>query len=106
VSNELGCGFLEKVYENALAIELRLAGMKCDQQRAFHVSYRHEVVGEYIPDLLVNESVIVEVKSVASLSRVHEAQCMNYLRATGLHVALLLNFHTPRLEKKRIVWQF
>jgi GxxExxY protein len=106
VSNALGCGFLEKVYENALAIELRAAGMHCEQQRPFQVRYRQEVVGEYIPDLLVNDSVIVEVKSVDSLSRIHEAQCMNYLRATSLHVALLLNFHSPRLEKKRIVWGF
>ena len=106
VSNALGCGFLEKVYENALAVELRACGLTCDQQRGFHVRYRQEVVGEYIPDLLVNDSVIVEVKAVDSLNRIHEAQCINYLRATGLHVALLLNFHSPKLEKKRLVWGF
>ncbi len=106
VSNALGSGFLEKVYENALAVELRAAGMDCQQQRPFQVRYREEVVGEYIPDILVDGSVIVEVKAVSSLSLVHEAQCLNYLRATGLHVALLLNFHSPRLEKKRIVRGF
>jgi len=106
VSNALGPGFLEKVYENALAIELRACGFRCDQQHSFKVLYREEIVGEYIPDLLVNDSVVVEIKAVESLSRIHEAQCINYLRASGLHVALLLNFHAPKVEKKRIVWGF
>ena len=106
VSNSLGCGFLEKVYENALVVELRAAGLQCDQQRPFHVRYRQEIVGEYVPDILVAETVIVEVKAVDSLSRIHEAQCLNYLRVTGLRVALLLNFHSPRMEKRRIVSGF
>ncbi len=106
VSNLLGTGFLEKVYENALAIELRHAGLALEQQKAVHVRYRQEVVGEYIPDLLVANAIIVEIKAIDALTPVHQAQCMNYLRATGLSVALLLNFGRPRLQLKRLVWRF
>ena len=104
VSNALGAGFLEKVYENAMAFELRAAGLQIEQQAPVHVRYRQEIVGEYIPDLLVERSVIVEIKAIDSLHSIHRAQCMNYLRATGLNVALLLNFGRPRIELKRIVW--
>lgn len=106
VSNTLGAGFLEKVYENALAIELRHQGLAIRKQEPVHVRYRAEIVGEYIPDLLVANAVIVEVKALESLSYVHKAQCINYLRATGLPIALLMNFGTPRLQLKRIVLNF
>ena len=106
VANGLGCGFLEKVYENALAHELRKAGLKTQQQQAIAVRYDGVVVGEYLADLLVEDSVVVELKAVKALDDVHLAQCLNYLKATGLHLALLLNFGTPKLEVKRIVNAF
>ena len=106
VSNALGSGFLEKVYDNALAVELRNAGIPFSRQKPFQVRYREEIVGEYVPDLVVADTLIVEVKALDSLARVHQAQCMNYLRVTGLRVGLLLNFGTPRLEVKRLVWEF
>ena len=106
VSNTLGAGFLEKVYENALAVEFRRSGLEFNQQPSYHVRYLGEIVGEYKPDLVVADMVIVEIKAQAALDRVHQAQCMNYLRATNLAVGLLLNFGTPRLEIKRVVWRF
>jgi GxxExxY protein len=106
VSSTLGCGFLEKVYENALALELRRSGLKAGQQHNIRVSYEETVVGEYAADLLVEDKVVVELKAVKALDDVHFAQCMNYLKATGLSVCLLLNFGKPKLEVKRIVRDF
>ena len=106
VSNTLGCGFLEKVYENALVLELRKAGLKTDQQHGIAVHYDGTVVGEYAADLLVEGKVIVELKTVKTLDDVHLAQCMNYLKATGLSVCLLMNFGKPKLEVKRVVQDF
>ena len=103
VANSLGVGFLEKVYENALAIELRLSGHGVVQQRAIDVRYRGEIVGVYQADLLVDECLVIELKVAESLSRVHKAQCLNYLRATGLHTGLVINFGRPRLEIHRIL---
>lgn len=103
VANGLGSGFLEKVYENALAIELRSAGLTIEQQRGITVAYKGEVVGEYFADLLVEDTVMVELKTVRALDRAHHAQCINYLRASGLHLCLLFNFGTPRLEFRRVV---
>jgi GxxExxY protein len=102
----MGAGFLEKVYENAMAVELRHSGLMFAQQPSFLVRYRKEVVGEYIPDFVVADSIVVEIKALDALSRIHQAQCMNYLRSTGISVGLLLNFGTPRLEIKRLVWRF
>jgi len=106
VSNTLGCGFLEKVYENALAIELRQAGMRAEQQRPIQVRYRGELVGEGVLDLLVEEAVIVEVKAMDELNQAHPAQCLNYLKATQHPVCLLFNFGRPRLQIKRFVRDF
>ena len=103
VSNSLGCGFLEKVYENALAVEFRSTGIAFTQQPAYHARHKGEIVGEYQPDLVVAEAVIVEVKALNSLNQVHEAQCINYLRVSGLKLALLLNFGLPRVQLKRVV---
>ena len=105
VSNTLGCGLLEKVYENALAIELRRAGLKVRQQAPITIRYEGEVVGEYCTDLLVEDSVIVELKAVKALDEVHMAQCLNYLRATGLKICLLLSFGKTKVQVKRIVNQ-
>ena len=92
VSSELGSGFLEKVYENALAFELRRRGHEVAQQKAVDVRYRQEIVGQYFADLVVDRCVLVELKAVAGLEKIHRAQCLNYLRATGLRISLLLNF--------------
>lgn len=103
VSNELKTGFLEKVYENALALELREAGHAVQQQVAVPVHYRGTVVGDYVADLMVDKQVLLELKAVGSLDPVHHAQCYNYLRATGLNVCLLMNFGRPKLEFQRIL---
>ncbi len=103
VANTLGPGFLEKVYENALAYELRKAGIAVAQQHGVAVLYDGAVVGEYAVDLLVEASVVVELKAVMALNDVHRAQCLNYLKATGLRMCLLLNFGRPRLEIRRLV---
>jgi GxxExxY protein len=103
VSNALGPGFLEKVYENALAHELGKTGLAVMQQSPLKVFYDEIVVGEYVADLLVEEQVIVELKAIQALDKVHMAQCMNYLKATGLQICLLINFGPPRIEIKRII---
>jgi GxxExxY protein len=105
VSNTLGIGFLEKVYENALAIELRSSGMTVEQQFPLSVLYSDQVVGEFSIDLLVEGCVIVELKAARAFDDAHFAQCMNYLRA-GLTACLLVNFGVPRVQIKRIVSSF
>ena len=101
VHNVLGCGFLEKVYENALAHELRKRGFNVQQQVKVDVYYDGVIVGEYFADLIVEGAVLVELKAIKSLDLAHSAQCINYLTATHLPVCLLLNFST-RVEVKRI----
>ncbi len=90
--NQLGYGFLEKVYENSLVIELQNSGLLVAQQYPITVVYRDQVVGEYLADLVVENAVIVEVKAVRDLIKEHEAQLLNYLKATQFEVGLLLNF--------------
>lgn len=102
VSNTLGCGFLEKVYENALAHEIRKAGLRVQQQYGIAVCYDGVTVGEYAADLLVEGVLFVELKAVKDLDDIHMAQCLNYLRATGLRLCLLMNFAKPRIEIRRI----
>ena len=106
VSNTLGSGFLEKVYENALAHELRRAGIRVEQQHPIKVYYDGIVVGNYVADLLVEDCVLVELKAIKALGNVEMAQCLNYLKATDLRICLLLNFGQPRVEVKRIVHNF
>jgi GxxExxY protein len=102
VSNTLGCGFLERVYENALAHELRKAGLKAEQQHGITVYYDGVAVGEYTADLLVEGVLLLELKAVKELDDIHLAQCLNYLRATNLRLCLLMNFGKPKLEVRRI----
>jgi GxxExxY protein len=102
VLNTLRAGFLEKVYENALAHELRKNGLAVSQQHGAAVRYDGIIVGEYAVDLLVEQIVLVELKAVRALDDIHRAQCLNYLKATGLHLCLLMNFGRTRLEVKRI----
>jgi len=102
VLNTLGVGFLEKVYENALMLELCKAGLAVVQQRGVAVVYDGTVVGEYFVDLMVEGSLLVELKTVKALDAAHRAQCVNYLKATGLQLCLLLNFGRSRLEVRRV----
>ena len=102
VSNTLGCGFLEKVYENALALELRRNGLDVRQQVPMEVRYREEIVGIYQADIVVNDAVVVELKAVRDIDSVHRAQCLNYLRASGLSLGLVINFGRPRIDVHRI----
>ena len=105
VANALGHGFIEKVYENALAHEMRKSGLGVVQQRGIVVFYDDVIVGEYTADLLVEDQVIVELKAVGALSDVHVPQCRNYLRATGKPLCLLINFGQPKVEIRRITAQ-
>jgi len=105
VANTLGCGFLEKVYENALAHELRRAGLAVRRRAGVTVQYDGIAVGQYRTDLLIEQEVAVELKAVRALDNVHCAQCINFLRASGLRLCLLLNFGRPRLEIRRLVWR-
>ncbi len=106
VSNTLGCGFLERVYENALAVELHQRGLRVHQQKPIQVTYKGVVVGDYVLDLLVEDAVIVEVKAMDALDEAHTAQCLNYLKAAGHQVCLLFNFGKPRIQMRRFVRDF
>ena len=106
VSNTLGSGFLESVYEEAMCAELVESGLRFERQKPLKVSYKRYVVGEFIADLVVEGCLIVELKAVSKLTPVHESQVMNYLKATGLSVALLLNFGTPNVGIRRVVWEY
>jgi GxxExxY protein len=103
VGNTLGSGFLEKVYENALAIEIHKSGLLAVQQHAISVKYENAVVGEFVADLLVQDEILVELKAVKALDEIHLAQCLNYLKATGRRVCLLINFGNPKIEIKRVM---
>jgi GxxExxY protein len=101
VMNELGAGFLESVYERAMLLALRQKGLSVVTQHPIKVIFRGECVGDFFADLLVEEKVIVELKAVKALAPEHQAQIINYLKATGIDVGLLINFGKPRLEYKR-----
>lgn len=102
VSNELGCGFLESVYENALLIALQQKGISAVTQAPIRVKFRGEIVGQFFADLLVDGKIIVELKAVKSLAPEHLAQAINYLNATGLNTALLVNFGQRKIEYRRL----
>ena len=103
VNRNLGQGFLEKVYENALMFELRNRGVKAEAQVPIRVNYKDTVVGEYFADIVVDDRVIIELKTVERIDRVHEAQLLNYLKATGFKVGLLVNFKNAKADIKRLV---
>ena len=101
VHNALGFGFLEKVYQNALMIELKRMGLKVSSEMPIKVYYRNEIVGEYIADIIVEDKVILELKAVKDLAEIHEVQLVNYLKATGIEVGLLINFgHSVQVKRK------
>lgn len=102
VGNSLGNGFLEKVYENALAMEIKEKGIEVKQQHPIKVYYKDQIVGEYIADLLIENRIIIELKTVKGIDEIHLAQCLNYLKATKLPLCLLINFGKPRVEVKRV----
>jgi GxxExxY protein len=101
VHSALGPGFLESVYQNALIWELRKSGFTPEAQKPTSVQYDGQIVGTFAADLLVNDSVIIEVKAIQTLAKPHEVQLVNYLTATGLNEGLLLNFDAERLEFKK-----
>lgn len=103
VNSELGNGFLEKVYENALLIELIDRGLRAENQVPIKVKYKGAEVGEYFADIVVENQVILEIKAVDSLQKIHEAQLLNYMKATGYKIGLLVNFTHPKAEIKRFV---
>jgi len=105
VSNLLGHGFLEAVYRRALLREFALRETQAEEEVRFPVEYKGSVIGLYVADLVVGGRVIVELKAVDELSRSHMAQVLNYLRVSGLQVAMLLNFGKPRLEYRRVLAQ-
>ena len=103
IQNRLGSGFLEKVYENALMVLLSRAGIKAEQQAPVKVYFDGMVIGDYYADILVDGKIILELKVVEKLTDVHRAQTLNYLKATGLRLAILINFGKHRLEHERYV---
>jgi len=106
VSNELGAGFLESVYQNALLVVLKTKGLAVEREYPLSVSFRNQIVGQFIADILVERLIIVELKAVTALTDVHKAQVINYLKATGIDVGLLVNFGNPKLEYRRFENRF
>jgi GxxExxY protein len=104
IHTELGYGFLEKVYENALMVQFRNNGIKATQQEPIKVYFKGEIVGDYIADILLDGKIILELKSIDKLTNIHKAKAINYLKATGLKVALLINFGKSKLEYERIIY--
>ena len=103
VSNILGSGFIEKVYERALVQELRMAGLLVQAQYPISVYYKTMIVGNFFADILVEKSILIELKALNFLDNKHQAQCLNYLKASNLNLCLLLNFGTPKIQIKRII---
>ena len=104
VHNTLGAGFLEKVYENAIIVKLRKAGLKAIQQEPIKVHFEGEIVGDYFADILIEDKIILEIKCIEKITNVHRAQVINYLKATGLRLGIIVNFAKPKLEYQRIVF--
>ena len=106
VANVLGAGFLEKVYERALIKELDFRGIRAAGQVSLPVTYKGECVGEYYADIVVEDVLVVELKCAERLTNEHTAQCLNYLRASGKNLCLLVNFQKPTVDWRRVVWHF
>jgi GxxExxY protein len=102
VGNTLGRGFVEKVYENALAYELRLTGLDLRQQYPIKVFYEGEVVGDFIADIVLEKRLLIEVKACQGINNLHIAQCLNYLKAARFSLCLIVNFGTPKVQIKRV----
>ncbi len=104
VHSDLGSGFLEKVYENAMMVLLEKEFIKAEQQKEIVVNYYGKGIGNYVADILVDEKIILELKTVDKLTDIHSTQIINYLKATGIKVGLLVNFKNSKLEYKRFVY--
>ena len=102
VGRNLGPGFLEKVYEKAMAIELTDIGLSVETQKHIPVSYKGQIIGEYFADMLVEGEIILELKAVKSIENIHFAQCQNYLKATGKKLGLLINFGEEKVKVRRV----
>jgi len=102
VAGELGSGFLESVYQNALLIAFQQKDLQVRSQQSINVAFRGHIVGEFSADFLINDKVIVEIKAVNTLLPEHDAQVINYLKAAGIEIGLLVNFGRPKLEYKRL----
>jgi len=103
VLNSLGHGFNEKIYENAMVVEFRLRGIAHEQQRRFDIVYKTEKVGEYIPDLLAYDKIVIDTKVIDQITDREVGQMINYLKITGYHLGYILNFKHPKLEWKRVL---
>ena len=103
VNKILGPGFLEKVYENSMMVELKKRHIKAQAQEPINIDYKGVIVGEYLADIVVEDRIILELKAIESLQKIHEAQLLNYLKATGYSIGLLINFTYPKAEIKRFV---
>lgn len=103
VHNELGYGFLEKVYENAMKVQFSKNNIKADFQVQFKVNFKGEIIGEFYPDIIVDDKVILELKAVEKINDIHKAQILNYLKVTKLKLGLILNFSKEKLEYERII---
>ncbi len=103
VYNKLGYGFLEKVYENAMMIELKKLGLKAERQNPIKVFYDEQIIGDYYADIVVEGVIILELKAIVTLASEHEVQLLNYLKATDLEVGLLLNFGPKPQHKRRVL---
>ena len=103
VLNEIGHGFYEKIYENALVVEFGLQGIPCEQQRRFDVLYKKHPVGFYVPDLIAFGQIIVDAKTIERITDEDRGKMLNYLKITGLRVGLILNFKHSKLEFERVV---
>lgn len=103
VLNTLGHGLFEKIYENAMSVELLSRNIPLDKQKRFVVNYKNEIIGEYIPDLIAYNKIIIEIKTIEGITNHERGQVINYLRLTGLKLGLILNFKKSRLEWERII---
>ena len=103
VHRKLGYGFLEKVYENSLMILFRREGIRSEQQSPIKVYFEEEVVGNYVSDILIEDKIIIELKCVEKISNIHKAQALNYLKATQMRLAIILNFAKDKLQYERLV---
>jgi GxxExxY protein len=104
VHNELGCGFLEKIYENAMMMLFEREKISARQQAPADVFFHEKVIGEYFADILVDNKIILELKTVDAISNAHIAQVLNYLRATGIKLGIIMNFGNPKFTYKRLVY--
>jgi len=101
VFNQIGSGYMDSVYERCMLIELKKAGLYAKSQHPIKVLYENQIVGEFISDLIIEESIIVELKAISQLTKIHEAQLVNYLVSTGKDIGLLINFGPEKVQIKR-----